>query len=116
MEGNEGLDEKIKLTRTFLARSESLEVFNFSSTARLFSLANNIITTRWLSTLLHWKSVVFEKSFPAGNFLANITSAQGALPLIPYKLDPQFIFPCTILNVPMYNRLFIFPPSRDIAS
>ena len=57
-----------------------------------------------------------KKSFPAGNFLANITSAQGALPLIPYKFDPQFIFPCTILNVPMYNRLFIFPPSRDIVT
>ena len=51
-----------------------------------------------------------------GQFLGNITAVRSPLPLISYKFDPQFIFPCTILNVPMYNRLFIFPPSRDIVT
>ena len=39
------------------------------------------------------------KSFPVGNFLANITAVRGPLPLIPYKFDPQFIFPCTVHNL-----------------
>ena len=33
-----------------------------------------------------------------GQFLGNITAVRSPLPLISYKFDPQFIFPCTVFT------------------